>query len=303
MRDRRGGYIGNATGPATTGLNSSAVGIWTLREAEALRRAGTWPRLFTPTDVSGIQLWLDGADASTMYDATSGGSLVAADGGVARWEDKSGNGKHATQSTSSRRPTRKASLINGRDTLQFDGTEDQFSVNGNVFEFGSADFAVFAVARSNTASGADVNDLRIMLCMQGNDNGQSGILRVELQFGKWQISSRTTGTGPGSTADTATYTANTLTVITADRNGSTLTGRKNGVSFGTRTISGSITRTGEASPPPLAVGSFDSNPNYGDSLSFYWSGEICEVIVYHASLSTENRERVESYLMSKWGAS
>lgn len=69
-------------------------------------------------------LWLDASDASTLYDATSGGSLVAADGYVKRWEDKSGNGNHATQATDSKRPQRKTSVQNGLDIVLFDATDD-----------------------------------------------------------------------------------------------------------------------------------------------------------------------------------
>jgi hypothetical protein len=43
MSRPRGGYIGYNAAPAASALNSAASGVWTLREAEALKRAGTWP--------------------------------------------------------------------------------------------------------------------------------------------------------------------------------------------------------------------------------------------------------------------
>jgi hypothetical protein len=39
----RGGYIGTNVTPASAGINSAASGVWTVREAETLKRAGTWP--------------------------------------------------------------------------------------------------------------------------------------------------------------------------------------------------------------------------------------------------------------------
>jgi hypothetical protein len=69
--------------------------------------------------VPGVQLWTDFTDPSTLYDATSGGSLVAPDGAIARAEDKSGNGFHATQATSGNRPVRKVNVLNGRDVARF----------------------------------------------------------------------------------------------------------------------------------------------------------------------------------------
>lgn len=268
--------------------------------------ANTWERAalstwspFGPASVSGLQLWLDASDASTLYDATSGGSLVAADGTVARWQDKSGNGRHAIQSEANRRPVRKTAIVNGRDALTFDGTSDQLLADGSAFEFGSAGFSVFVVGRGDLAS----SDIRCILCMQANDSAQSGILRIELTTSAWQVASRSTDTGAGATTDSSSYAQDTLNVITVTRSENTLTARKNGASFGTRTISGSITRSAEGQPPPLAIGSFDSNPNYANQKAYFWSGEVCEVIVYHSTISTADREAVESYLITKWGIS
>ena len=38
-----GGYIGFNRVPASAAANSAASGVWTVREAESLKRAGTWP--------------------------------------------------------------------------------------------------------------------------------------------------------------------------------------------------------------------------------------------------------------------
>ena len=54
-------------------------------------RHGTAKKLFSPSEVSNMKLWLDAADASTIthnYNA------------ISQWSDKSGNSNHATQSTS-----------------------------------------------------------------------------------------------------------------------------------------------------------------------------------------------------------
>jgi hypothetical protein len=77
---------------------------------------------WTPGDIT-TSLWLDGADSSTLYDATTGGSLVAADGEIARWEDKSGNSRHATQASAGARPIRKTAIQNGRDVLRLAGSQ------------------------------------------------------------------------------------------------------------------------------------------------------------------------------------
>jgi len=63
-------------------------------------------------------IWLDAADSTTLYDSTSGGNLVLSGGQVARWEDKSGNRRHAI-SSSTAKPVRDVGYLNNRDGLLF----------------------------------------------------------------------------------------------------------------------------------------------------------------------------------------
>ena len=70
--------------------------------------------LWTPAAIS-TDLWLDAADASTVYDTSVGGSLTDDGGNVGRWEDKSGNARHAIQATSGNRPVRSGTSISFQD--------------------------------------------------------------------------------------------------------------------------------------------------------------------------------------------
>lgn len=49
---------------------------------------------FSPASLSGLALWLDASDASTL-EQTAGGSLAGVGDPVRRWKDKSGNANHA----------------------------------------------------------------------------------------------------------------------------------------------------------------------------------------------------------------
>jgi hypothetical protein len=147
--------------PAAAGVNSAASGVWSLREAEALKRAGTWPVVAPGGVGSGLQLWLDASDASTLYDATTGGSLVAADGGVARWEDKSGNARHMTQGTAGSRPTRKTAIQNSLAVLRFDGG-DSVSMPSSTATFNflhDGDSTVFVVFKAGTTANPETSYL------------------------------------------------------------------------------------------------------------------------------------------------
>jgi len=71
----RGGFIGANVTPATTGVNSAASGVWTVREAESLKRAGTWPII-----VIGIpqKAWVTGitTDAAGWDQSPPGGAAL-----------------------------------------------------------------------------------------------------------------------------------------------------------------------------------------------------------------------------------
>ena len=95
------------------------------------------PAGFDPLSYANLTGWFDASDSATLFDATSGGSAVAADGTVARWMNKCGRGAPLIQGTSGARPIRKAAAVNGLDVLRFDGTDDALAANS----FGRSDAA------------------------------------------------------------------------------------------------------------------------------------------------------------------
>lgn len=70
--------------------------------------------LWTPEQIT-TSLWLDAADSSTV---------ATVSGAVSQWNDKSGNSRHATQSTAGRRPAYTISGLNGKGIITFDGNDD-----------------------------------------------------------------------------------------------------------------------------------------------------------------------------------
>lgn len=119
-------------------------------------------------------LWLDGADANTMYNATTGGSLVTTNSAVLRWEDKSGNGRHATQSNSSVAPLRFLSGLNNRDVLSFNATRGMTAgaIGDWNFLHNAEGGSVFMVVKP--AITADPQDFAYLLQTQNNTSTQVG---------------------------------------------------------------------------------------------------------------------------------
>jgi hypothetical protein len=56
-----------------------------------------------PAGISGLTVWLDAADSSTLFSEDN--FSTSATTNVGGWQDKSGNGNHATQATPSKKPT------------------------------------------------------------------------------------------------------------------------------------------------------------------------------------------------------
>ncbi len=78
------------------------------------------PRLWTPADlpIGTLSLWLDAADLSTI---TVSGSRAS------QWRDKSGNGRHWSQSSDAQRPS--LSTSGGLSSILWDGSNDSLQRN------------------------------------------------------------------------------------------------------------------------------------------------------------------------------
>jgi hypothetical protein len=282
----RGGFIGANVTPAIAAANSAASGVWTVREAESLKRAGTWPRAAAvPETISGLQIWLDSSDASTLYNATTGGSLVAADGAVARWEDKSGNGRHATQATSGSRPLRKANQRNSLDAIEFNGTSHFLDFSS---ELSFTQYTAFAVVKRSSVSGT----AGVFCADDGDGTRAAQMIRVNGGAPESISFSETMG-GAATASSSLTVSANEWFVATARQTSSALAIYKNA------TAGASVSATHHSTAVSPTLGRVLKN--IADN--FLWNGNIGEVIFYNSALSDAGRAAVESYLMTKWGIS
>jgi len=121
----RGGFIGANAAPASAAGNSVASGMWTVREAESLKRAGTWPIALIPLlNVDGLSGALAAVSIRRLNSAYAGPCLRVrrssdnteqdigfsgnycdesaitsfvggGNGFVVTWYDQSGNGNNA----------------------------------------------------------------------------------------------------------------------------------------------------------------------------------------------------------------
>jgi hypothetical protein len=226
-------------------------------------------RAFNPTDISGCQLWLDGADQSSM---TFSGSSVT------QWNDKSGKGFNATTPAGTNSPT----YLPATKELQFVDT------NTNVLRiaqgFGNAlvgtTYSIFFVGRRTAASG-----FHFFLGSTGNFGG-----RVLLMIGFFNNNMQTNVYDSAFDSSIPAYTSpDPVRLYCYEVQSSSLaTHILNGTQIGSNTQN--YTLTSFANP--------ELGRRYGQTFHTF---NLSEMIAFSPALTTTQRQQVEGYLAHKWG--
>jgi hypothetical protein len=245
--------------------------------------------IFTlPTSIPGLQLWLDASDSSTLYDSTVGGSLVTTDGSaIARWQDKSGNNRHIIQATSNARPLLKTAVKNGKNVLRFDGSDDALAIASAFANTSNTTFAFIAFKHnSTTQTGASGADRILNISFNGTNNrcyAGSGSAFTSGKIGA--------ALGRGGTDNVNTSRGidlNSLLLAFGRNNNS------NGQVFINGASAGSLTPVNGGSATTQFI-------QVGGAFNGYLNGDVYEVLMYSAPLTTIERQAVEAYLNTKWG--
>lgn len=250
------------------GVNGVGTGAYS-----AASSAVTPVAVFSPDNITGIKAWYDAADSATLFNATSGGSAVAADGAVARWEDKSGNGYHFTSSSG---PTRKTAIHSGKDTVRFADKYMTGFTPSSVFS-GATAATVFAVMRVDTASGVLFDKIG-----SAGDNWTPFVGNGKVYDDFASTVRRDTGwVMPLSTLHIISFESSSSDWRLLVNGTQQYAAGSNTVAFGSSAVL--LGRNGG---------------EYGGNAV---SQDICEIILYSSVLSAGDRASVVNYLKAKWG--
>jgi hypothetical protein len=226
---------------------------------------------FAPTDIAGLQLWLDASDtASITHTANS----------VSQWNDKSGNSRHATQGTATNQPTTNTRTLNSRNVIDFDGTNDTLVLPSGIYGFTNGNNSVFAVYANDVIAGG------ARFIMHGTNGTQTFLLNENPDSNRLETRQH------ASTNMFVTHADDTVGIILSYlKNGAEVRARRNGPSLttGTNAAGGqNFTLTS------AHLGSESGTINY-------WDGVLAEIIIYNTVLSDADQNIVGNYLASKWG--
>ena len=260
----------NAVPQALPTINSSQVGTIPL----SIQKYSA----FIPTLISGLGLWLDAADSTTITIAT----------GVSQLNDKSTNAYNLTQATTGLQPSYSANLITFSSNKYLNIPQAAIN-NTATYSF----FMIFnPIASTNWILQKQYNGVssRTMLSMTRywqNNTGTTNYLYWTAYANSGAIANSTTA-----------LSTSTLQLIELVYDGSTLTMYRNGNVLST-TSSASYGIGNETNATNFTIGSWIADGSIMDS--GVTNFQLGELLFYSTSITVPQRQQVEGYLAWKWG--
>ena len=250
---------------------------------------GTQKVNWDPSFIS-TALWLDAADASTITE--SGGA-------VSQWNDKSGNGRNASQPTAINKPTYQSTGLNNKPALSFNGTNSMLGFTDRSLGQNVGALSYFIVFIANTPA---ISDYKALFDLNTNGNPdratlyprsnalEAGGRRLDADSYQFQQVS-TLGTSATIGAAIYNYSAATLGV---SLNGAALNFRTGGFQ-----TSGNTSNTNSTY---IALGS-SVNPasQFQPLAALSCDCKISEFVCLQSAASDTDRQKIEGYLAHKWG--
>jgi VCBS repeat-containing protein len=268
------GGTGSDTATVTVTINSGTVAPGTA-----------------PDSVSDLVQWLDADDGTTITD-------TGLDRDVDLWSDKSGQGNHASETTSGSQPSIDAAGINGRTAIGFDGSNDGLNV---------ADDATLNTGGPYTGktlmmafrTGDDVIGRQVLYEQGGQNRGLNFYIdNGELYLNGWNVLE--TAWGPSFAK--AAVTANTTYVATFvfDQAAGTVEGFLDSAPIGS--VSGVSFLNSHSQN--IGIGAMRESTRFHDGTfsghGHSFDGRIGELVHYNRALTDVEQSGVEAYLFDRW---
>ena len=222
----------------------------------------------------------------------NGGNLASNNEAVANWDDQSTQDNDALQGTNANRPIYRTGRINGYPTLQFSG--DQFLIAETTPGIASnGSFIMFLVLKQDSYALGTPNDADGSFIIDRTPE-TNGLMSFKMVTGnKYNYQKRNDSNGNlGGPISNATAPTGVFTIVDFYR----IYGSSFGIYLdGIQDVTENTNTNDAITGPTIQIGRHAVQANNG------LRGELAEVILYNASLTTANRRQVESYLAIKYG--
>jgi len=261
------------TAPITSSTQTTTLSfIGSTNQGFYIDKSNAW----TPSQIT-TSLWLDISDSTT---------ITTVSGGVSEWRDKSGNLRHAGQSSVTLRPTITNNALNNLPLIVFDGVNDYMDIPTTILQTQSKPSIFYVFVRNNAGT---TDGYSPEITFNSTNNGDNGSFHYVKSNGTGASYPMYTAGGWGNYDGAGSYTNGSAEIISFATLTSTSTYSvyKNGTLEGSAAAGNALTTfTG-----------FRLAQQQGSRTSGISFGEI--ILVLNAT--TANRESIEGYLAWKWG--
>jgi len=225
--------------------------------------------VFSPRQISGLGLWLDGADPA-------GNGIIPASGAtVSTWVDKSGNANNGTSGSATFQTDSAGGFIN------FTGSQTYAITNPNIVV--NQYFTIFVVEQLQNYAGGEA-------AFMGGNGSFNANLHMRYVTGGGGIKFGFFGNDlDASVTAFLTNATQPIRIWSFSFTASSRVIYLNGTSIGSDGNNTQISAWGGAN-----IGAMVS---YGGQ---YYNGKMREVMIYSGTMTTTPRQQVESYLAQKW---
>jgi len=224
-----------------------------------------------------------GITSNNVFWVKADKGITSSSSNVSQWDDQSGNGNDATQTTSSDQPSISNVVRNYNPGVYFDGTNENMGMT-DLINSTNTSLAVFAVGTNET--GGDTWHAMVFGQSDGSwASGGYGLCALNAgntDFGCWV-------NGYNTNFVSTTWSNQPAAILEGQYDGSNVEFFINSDSKGTDSYSGQVGDNGST-----YLGG-------GPATSYNHKGYISEVVIYDNSLSSTNRARINSYLAIKYG--
>lgn len=218
----------------------------------------------TPDEISDMIFWHDTSDSSSI---TKDGSNK-----VSQWNDKSGNGHHLTQSSSSNQPLWTSGNRNSLDTIDFSGT---VYMQQSAFTVEAQPLTLFLVFEAPTQAQIAIDGLGSSDRIFVGTGGSNDILKI---WASTTLAGNATIAGNWSYGQAVFNSTSSSHDFTDGTNSSTASGN-----------------AGSNGSNGITVGVLQN------AASDFWQGEMAEIILYGKEVTGDELTGLRSHLASKWG--
>lgn len=230
--------------------------------------------MFSPKSISGLQLWLDAADSTSI---TLSGSNVTA------WADKSGNGRNGTATST----VTLGNNINGVQSMVL----NRSGYFRGAISITTPGLTCFAVATTTLALPLSGSDQRLVSITAGAQLDYNNTQSAIVLFNQSTTSTIQTYRNNGGVVSNA-IVQNVPFMVATQLDITNL--------LGTMWFNGSLSGTGGTATGNFAATAYGIANDAANQTGEYWQGYIGEIIMYNVILTTSQRQQVEGYLAQKW---